>query len=358
MGLGMAAAGTLPGDETLSTTDHNNAVRQITDTLKGPVAAIFREMVPALSELSGQEFYDSVLASPDLLHGCLLIFRKRRDAFAQVLVDGRGRVVNDDFVRLRCGRTVHEIISMIVRTHAKQHFRTTLGSDPNDPASRAGKLYQAMNEYLIHEWQIPLVRHYAPLPVAKVRELGPRLLDFTTPEQIQALGGIAPMALPLPPERPAIAAPLPPPPPQPPRHPENVVLEDNSRERDFWWETLNDPQVRAAMGGMADQDTRELTAAFCQLGDETRSQLLAPLGLSLYQAAVLLGTCYRGMGRAAFGQIFGKPGNGRAVAAFTAGLKRKGISSRSDLRLLERETRATLAAMPRPGGQRPQMAAQ
>lgn len=340
-----------PGGDELSTTDHNNAVRQITDTLKGPVAAIFRELVPALSDLSGQEFYDSVIASPDLLHGCLLIFRKRRAAFAQVLVDARGRVVNDDFVRLSCGRTVHEIISMIVRTHAKQHLRTALGSDPNDPDSRAGKLYQAMNEYLIHEWQIPLVRHYAPLPVAKVRELGPRLLDFTTPEQVQALGGIAPIMLPSPPEPPAIAAPQ----PQPPQP---VELEDHSRERDFWWETLNDPQVRTAMGGMADKDIRELTAAFCQLGDETRSQLLAPLGLSLYQAAVLLGTCYRTMGRAAFTQIFGKPGNGRAVAAFTAGLKRKNISSRSDLRLLERETRATLAAMPRPGGRRPLIAAQ
>jgi hypothetical protein len=339
MGLGWTVASTGPRGRQLRAADHNNAIRQITDALKGPVADIYRTLVPALSDLSGQEFYDTVIASPDLLHGCLLIFRKRRDAFAGIVVDAKGRVVNDDFVHLRCGRTVHDIIAMIVRTHAKQHFRTTLGGDPNDPKSRSGRLYQAMNEYLIHEWQIPLVRHYAPLPVAKVRELGPRLLEYRTVEDVQALGGIAPVAPPTP------VAVVPPPPRLPPAEP---ALEDNSRERDFWWETLNDPQVRAAMGSTSDKDMRELTAAFCHLGEDTRSQLLAPLGLSLYQAAVLLGTCYRTMGRAAFAQIFGKPGNGRAVAAFTQGLKRKGVGSRVDLRTLERETRAVLAAMPRP----------
>lgn len=331
--------------------EHNSTVRQITDTLKGPVAAIYRTLVPALSELSGQQFYDTVIASSDLLHGCLLIFRKRRDAFADILVDSKGRVVNDDFVHLRCGRSVHDIIAMIVRTHAKQHFRASLGGDPNDPKSQSGRLYQAMNEYLIHEWQIPLVLHYAPLPVVKVRELGPRLLDFRTPEEIQALHGNT-QAAPVPDAPPVQARPT-----ATPRI-EPALLEESSRERDFWWETLNDPQVRSAMGNMSDKDMRELTAAFCHLGDETRSQLLAPLGLSLYQAAVLLGTCHTVLGRAAFTQIFGKPGNGRAVTAFTAGLKRKGIGSRVDLRTLERETRGTLSTMPRPTARRAMAAAQ
>ncbi len=315
----------------MSEIDHNKAVRQITDALKGPVADVFRTLVPTFGEMKGAAFYDSVMASSDLLHGCLLIFRKRRDAFAHLLVDPRGRTVNDDFVRLRCGRNVHDIIAMIVRTHAKKHFRATLGGDPNNPQTKAGRLYQAMNEYLIHEWQVPLVPHYAPLPVSRVRELGPALLDLKTADEVQALT-----------TRPAA--------PPPAAKVEEPVLVANSREQDFWWETLNDPQVRQALGNLNERDMRELVAQLCQLGEATRSDLLAPLGLSLYQAAVLLGVCHRSLGRAAFTQIFGKPGNGVAVKAFTTKLKLKGVGSRSDVRSLPRQVESVLSTMPRPKG--------
>lgn len=313
--------------------DHNKAVRLITETLKGPVAAVYRSLVPTFGDLKGDDFYDSVLASPDLLHGCLLIFRKRRDAFAHLLVDDKGRAVNDDFVRLKCGRTVHDIIAMIVRTHAKKQFHAHLGGNPNDASSPAGKLYQAMKEYLIHEWQVPLVPHYAKLPVSKMRELGPLLLDIKTAAE---LPGAMAEATPAPVE---------------------VFVASNSREADFWWETINDPQVRQALGNLNERDLRELTAAFCQLGDATRANLLAPLGLSLYQAAVVLGVSYRTMGRAGFAQVFGKPGNANAVAAFHTKLKQKSVSSRTDVRTLARAVDGVLATMPRPAGMRA-MAAQ
>ncbi|MBC7950208.1 MAG: hypothetical protein H7Z12_00110 [Rhodospirillaceae bacterium] len=308
--------------------DHNKAVRLITDTLKGPVAAVYRSLVPTFGDMKGDEFYDTVLTSSDLLHGCLLIFRKHRDAFAHLLVDNKGRTVNDDFVRLKCGRTVHDIIAMIVRTHAKKQFHAQLGGNPNDASSPAGKLYQAMSEYLIHEWQVPLVPHYAKLPVAKVRELGPLLLDIKT-------------AADMPGAKPETAA-----------KPVEDFVDSHSREADFWWETVNDPQVRQSLGNLNERDMRELTAAFCQLGDATRANLLAPLGLSLYQAAVLLGVSYRTLGRAGFTQIFGKPGNGGAVTAFHTKLKQKNVSSRTDVRSLARAVDGVLATMPRPVGMR------
>ncbi|MGE5475627.1 MAG: hypothetical protein ACM3Q1_03160 [Bacteroidales bacterium] len=330
--------------------EHNAAVRQITNTLKGPVAAVFRDLVPAFGDMSGDDFYDAVLGSSDLLHGLMLIFHKRRDAFAHLLVDAQGRPVNDDFVRLRCGRSVHDIISMIVRTHAKKHFRSALGGDPNNPDSKAGRLYQAMNEYLIHEWQVPLVPHYAGIPVAKMRELGPMLLDLKTAAEVQEVASKASARIQLEaPAKPANAnthaAEL----VQTRAKLEEMVVENRSREQEFWWETLNDNQVRQALANPSESDMREYTAAFCQLGDATRSELLAPLGLSLYQAAVLLGTCHRTLGRAAFGQIFGKPGSAGAVTAFTAKLKAKGVSSRTDVRNLGRAVEGVLSTMPRPG---------
>lgn len=341
--------------------EHNAAVRMITDTLKGPVAAVFRELIPAFGDMDGEEFYDAVLSSSDMLHGLMLIFEKRRDAFARLLVDAQGRPVNDDFVRLRCGRSVHDIVSMIVRTHAKKHFRATLGGDPNNPASKAGRLYQAMNEYLIHEWQVSLVPHYAELPVDKVREMGPMLLELKTPEAVRALAAQANS------RRAEVALPEITVPPanansnaagmvEARQKLESMVVENRSREEGFWWETLNDNQVRLALSNPSETQMRELTAAFCQLGDATRSELLAPLGLSLYQAAVLLGTCHRVLGRAGFNQIFGKPGNQTAVKAFTERLKVKGVSSRVDIRSLGRQVEAVLSAMPRPKGVLPQAA--
>lgn len=338
--------------------EHNAAVRQITDALKGPVAAVFRSLVPAFGDIGGDEFYDSVLSSSEMLHGLMLIFHKRRDAFAHLLVDAQGRPVHDDFVRLKCGRSVHDIVSMIVRTHAKKHFRATLGGDPNDPDSKAGRLYQAMNEYLIHEWQVPLVPHYAALPVAKMRELGPMLLDLKTAAEVDEVvaRSVARRAEVAAPEIQVKAA-------NANTHAaslvearqalETLVVENRSREEEFWWETLNDAQVRQSLGNLDETDARELTAAFCQLGEATRAQLLAPLGLSLYQAAVLLGTCYRTMGRSGFGQIFGKPGNAGAVSAFAAKLAAKGIGSRSDVRTLGRLIEGVLSTMPRPAGARP-----
>jgi hypothetical protein len=169
--------------------------------------------------------------------------------------------------------------------------------------------------------------------VAKVRELGPLLLDLKNAAEVQAL---APPAKPKP--VPVVTTSS--------RQPEPVLASD-SREEHFWWETLNDPQVRQALGNLNERDMRELTAIFCQLGDATRSDLLAPLGLSLYQAAVLLGVSFRTLGRAAFTQIFGKPGNPATVTAFTAKLKLKGIGSRSDVRSLARQVEGVLATMPR-----------
>ena len=104
-------------------TARGDAVRFINETLKGPVAEIFQSLIPAFGQMSGAEFYDTVMGSSELLHGCIAIFRRHRDAFKALLVDDRGRAVNDDFVRLRCGRSIHDIIAMILRTHAKRHFR-------------------------------------------------------------------------------------------------------------------------------------------------------------------------------------------------------------------------------------------
>ena len=328
----------------MSEIDHNQAVKNITQALKGPVAEVYRTLVPGFGEFNGATFYESVISNADMLHGCLLIFRKRREAFSHLLQDSKGRLVNDDFVSLRCGRTVHDIIAMIVRTHAKRHFRDALGGDPNDKTSKSGRLYAAMNEYLIHEWQVPLVAHYAPLPATKMREIGPALLELKTPEQVDALvaaAGGTPTGSSNTKTLPALPA------PQPNRQADPQMADTHSREFDFWWETLNDPQVRNALGSLSDNDKRELTAAFCSISEATRNHLLGGFSLSLFQGAVLLAKCYNGLGRASFAQVFGKPGSPDVVRAFADRLKSRNVTSRMDLNTLARTIDANLSALNR-----------
>ncbi|CAA7624112.1 conserved hypothetical protein [Magnetospirillum sp. UT-4] len=116
-----------------------------------------------------------------------------------------------------------------------------------------------------------------------------------------------------------------------------------SKEHDFWWETLSDPQVRQILEINSETDRRELTAALCGLGEIARQQMMGPMGLTLYQAAVLFGSLYQRLGRATFNQIFGTPGNGPAVANFATRLKQKGVGSRTDIRLIARTVEGVMA---------------
>ena len=54
--------------------------------------------------------------------------------------------------------------------------------------SRAEELFRALREFLIYEWQVPLIPYYAPLPVRVAKAAGPLLLLLREPAQIEALG--------------------------------------------------------------------------------------------------------------------------------------------------------------------------
>ena len=327
-------------------TGHGDAVRFINETLKGPVADVFRSLIPAFGDIKGPEFYDTVMASSELLHGCIAIFRRHRDSFKTLLVDVRGRPVNDDFVRLRCGRSVHDIIGMIVRTHAKRHFRQTLGGDPSDPTSRSGRMYQAISEYLIHDWQVQLVPHYAPMPLHKVQEMGPRLLDIREAELLDAITAAAgpPPPARLPPPGPP--PPLPPrfevaPPPSPSRIPtgagasrQPVQSFAGTPQEEFWWDALTDRGVVAVLGSRSGHEMRELVAAMAGVNETVRSEMFAGLSLSTFQAALCLATAYRVMGRNGFTAIFGTPGKPQTVVAIALRMKKRNVSSRTELKAL------------------------
>jgi len=328
------------------------AVHFINEALKGPAATIFRGLVPAFSTIGRERFYDTVMDSTELLSGCLQIFQLQRSHFRALLVDERGRPVNDDRVRLRCGRSVQDIVSMIVRTHAKRHFRSALGGDPNDPSSRSGQLYLAIRDYLLHDWQVPLVPHYAPLPIETVRRLGPGLLEFRDAEALRTLTpSVLPPTAAVPPK---VAEALPPPPPAAAAPPEPAPLpppplvrfatpgagpaRPSSPQEEFWWEALTDYSVAQVLGKHSPNELRELVAALAGVNDSVRSELFAGLSLTTFQAALCLATAYRVLGRNSFANLFGVPGKPAVIATIAKRLRERGVGSRSDLKTLARLT--------------------
>lgn len=312
-----AIAKSLPAAVARPPRSHNDAVRIINDTLKGRVAEVFRSLVPAFAGTSGEEFYDIVMSNAEMLHGCIAIFERNRQAFRNLLVDARGRPVNDDFVALRCGRSVHDIVAMIVRTHAKRHFKTALGGDPNDPRSKAGAMYQAINEYLIHAWQVPLVPHYAPLPLDKVREMGPRLLDIREAEILDTIAAAA--------GRPSTALPV---------HSPTRPVAELPPQGSVWWRALNDNEVIKVLGHRPESELRELAAAMDEVNDLVHADLFRRLGLSTNQALVAMVTAYKLLGRPGFMAQFGVPGKPAVVAAVAQRLDKREVGLHTDLKAI------------------------
>lgn len=209
-------------------------LQQINETLRGPVIDLLTQQVPAFALMSPARIYEAIMDSPELADGCFKIFRKKQELFADLLVGTDGQPVTRDTQMLRCGRSLAEVVTLIVRAVAKRYFRAHVGSralrrvrrrrrrlpfiqrvwiflglrEPPRPRRRprispADELYAAIRDFLIYEWQVPLIPHYAPLSAAVVTRVGPMLLTLRRPEEIKAL-----MAMPEEP-LPAVLAPRP-----------------------------------------------------------------------------------------------------------------------------------------------------
>ena len=161
--------------------DRSAAVKRVNDTLRGPVAEVLSDLIPELAGLGNDEIYDRVLDTPDLLSQAFTLFRQQRHRFRHVVRDANNRPVLDDTVVLSCGRTLEEIIAMVVRTSAKRYFRRA------QPLLTADELYDAIKDFLMHEWQVPLVPTYADMTPETIRDLGARLLIIREAQQLRDL---------------------------------------------------------------------------------------------------------------------------------------------------------------------------
>jgi hypothetical protein len=162
-------------------TTRSQAIRRINLTLEGPVADVLAQMVPELKKLPRRGVLERVLDDPDLLDRCFKAFRAEPERFYALLVDRQNLPIDQADAMLACGRTLDEVVAMVVRTCAKRQFRQRLdgisrplrGADrprskspdgllkrlshlfsppPPPRRSRGDILYDSFKEHLRHDW--------------------------------------------------------------------------------------------------------------------------------------------------------------------------------------------------------------
>ncbi|OAN53154.1 hypothetical protein A6A04_14455 [Paramagnetospirillum marisnigri] len=348
------------GANATAMTDTATAVFRINGTLQGPVVDILGQFLPELKALPREQAYDRTLDDLGLLARCFEIFRSERARFRQVVVDERRRPVTEDNVPLSCGRTLAEVIAMVVRTAAKRYFRRTLmpstreaGNSVPETRSAADELYDAIKAYLLHEWQVPLVPTYAEMEPALVRRVGAKILDAREPEALARL--IAdPDAPVMRPEMPArtdtivvgtaglngallqgASAPGESGPSVQATDPRTAVLTDilsadGLRLRtEAFNQILLDPEVRAALPN-ADQIVK-ISDVLRGVGATPASLLVEGLGLRKDQLAVMLLVAHDSIGSTVFGRLFGPRADPELVSRIVDRARVRALGPGSDV---------------------------
>jgi hypothetical protein len=195
--------------------------REITRTIKGAVVERLVKLIPALAAYPDP--YVAVIQNPDLLFACMQLFRKQREVFQDLLVNADDMMIFDDEQPLRCERSVNQILGMVVRSGCKAYAdkrwavdpatlkpvvakvedKTLLNKlmelvrgkwseaeQPKPQPNQADRFYQAINDHLNHDWQVPLIPYFAELPVKLLLELGSGCTALTNPEAIAQLADI------------------------------------------------------------------------------------------------------------------------------------------------------------------------
>ena len=333
-----------PTDKVAKPLDKDAANRkEIITTIKGPVTAKVTQLIP-------------VLATPELLYACMQLVKTRREHFQDFLVDAAGNPVTENDKPLRCDRSVDQIISMVVRSGAKAY--ATKRFAPPDAAAKApakaaskslldkitalvsGKwgdteipkpsptqadvFYNAINDYLDFDWQVPLIPYFAELPVKLIREMGRGVTTLRTPEGIAALADIG-------------------------RHnmeqAKRILSDDMMREMldtqplaakgiaflgkerydflhgtvyekmgDKFWEMCVDTDRLEAMEVQNAKDLEQMATHLHILSGESINQIVRFLRFS--QIPIILDVGTEKLGDEKFAEIFGVPGNKKLVKMF------------------------------------------
>lgn len=378
------------------------AIRRVNKALESSVIDVLRDLVPEVKALPREKALESILDDLGLLARCFMAYREDPESFRHLLVNrDKEHVLTSDQIMV-CGRSFDDVVSMVVRTSAKRYFRMNLDGrrrtlhgnsryltpeemtaiqrmmaffgkkyERDIPWSKGRALYDAIQEHLHFDWQVPLVPEYADLPAELATTLGARLLDYKMSSEIRAL----------------LADPDNPPPPSQLKPKPLFVPPQALPKTDAAPPAVDEPVVRAAsvtgnerLGGMAQLpgqdaapavadrrarlediltgDGRRLKAASFSMmlldpkvravlpdpsaavrvsatlglvGGSTAKVIVGGLGLRADQLAVLLIGAHHAMGEDAFIQLFGVNGRLDAVNRMVERARGEGIDQNTPL---------------------------
>ena len=330
--------------------------KEVIRTIKGPGVERLVQLIPAFAAYG--DVYATVMKSPDLLWGCLQLFRKEREKFQDLLIDADGNPVAADDVPLRCGRSVDQIIGMVVRSCCKAYAETRWAADadaakkaqpvkqetkslldklkalvrgnwneaeqPKPAPNQGEKFYAAIKDHLEYDWQVPLIPYFAELPIKLLVELGRGCTTLRNPEAIAQLADIG-------------------------RHnmdqARKIMADDMMREMldtqplaakgvvflgkdrydflhgavydrmgDKFWQMCTDCDRLEAMEEKNAKDLEQLADFLHIISSETINQVLRLLQYA--QMPVFLNCAYEKLGEDMFTEIFGYPGKKKLIKTF------------------------------------------
>lgn len=194
------------------------AIRRVNKALESSVIDVLRELIPEVKALPRKGALEAILDDLGLLARCFMAYREDPESFRHLLVNkDKEHVLTSDQIMV-CGRSFDDVVSMVVSTSAKRYFRLKLdgrtralqGSsrylsetemsavqrmlavfgkkyERDNAMTKGRELYDAIQDYLHFDWQVPLVPEYAAMAPEVVTKFGPKLLDYKVSSEIQAL---------------------------------------------------------------------------------------------------------------------------------------------------------------------------
>ncbi|HLN23475.1 MAG TPA: hypothetical protein VK558_05770 [Patescibacteria group bacterium] len=292
------------------------------------------------------------------------MFRKRPELFEKIVIGPKAKPITGDTDQLICGRTLEEVVALVVRAIAKRHFRARLAplrpilarkeperaslfkrilgivwAAPPPPrtkrkANRADSLYQAMRDVLLYEWQVPLIPHYAPLPVPLVRSLGKRILEYREVAQLRelALHGIPPetsvVALPDASDTAGAALPATGSGPtgaagKPQRLPDGTARATSTPKAEVMWALSQTLQLPGLFG--IDESEMRRTIAHASAVSPLAMAAISSSGMRMRDAVVFLCAIDRNVGHARMRELLGSTAEPGFLRALVDHVKRQNI---------------------------------
>ncbi|CAA7626241.1 hypothetical protein [Magnetospirillum sp. UT-4] len=302
-------------------------VESIRTVLRREVSDVLHRHLPALALVPPAKVYDRVLDDPLILAQAFRLLRERPELFQDVVVTPARLFPGSDEDPLACGRTLAEVVALLVRACARRYFRRrlrghapvfrppqpgplarlalTLGlakARPQPkrpaPASPGERLFRAMRDWLLYEWQVPLIPTYAALSPELVTALGPQLLEYRDPLKVQLLSehsteralveGKAPLLL-------------------GPAH-RLLTGAGDSINADILWSVCQKMRMAALFPGFDTAELRKAVSAVAATSPQALKLLMPVLGGDIRLFTLYLFTAYGVFGPIRYRQVLGADG--------------------------------------------------